>query len=149
MPKELTEKSCYESAYGGGAISPAQYLTEVICARISKRDNKELPVKFWNNPIWAKVFKQQIAAANSLLKKYLMKSIMDALAKEKTAYSLRAPWLVLAIKFADEERRKNAPECLSDVEVKNREITKRYHEYKETRQQFVAKPKRSLTKLDE
>jgi hypothetical protein len=92
MAKKRSEKSNFQSNYGGGNISPAQYITEQICAKIAKKKGSELPPKFWVLPAWEKYFRQQIPAANKLLKKYPYQVIVVALRDKRMWWleSLRA-----------------------------------------------------------
>jgi Fe2+ or Zn2+ uptake regulation protein len=87
----------YPSKYSNGkTISPAQYITEIICEKKAKIDKKDLHYRFWLNPIWEKFYKDQIASAYKLLKKYSDTAIIKALnsAKAEKIYSLRAPHLI-------------------------------------------------------
>lgn len=93
MAKEKSDTSKYESRYGGGFVSGGQYIAEIMCERIAKKDGRGLPVKFWNLPTWKKIFMQQLLASNGLLKLYHSQAILSALRKDTKAYSLRAPWL--------------------------------------------------------
>ncbi len=85
----------YESRYGGGQITAAQFLAEIMCERKAAIDKNDLPVKFWNNPKWKKFFCLQVIYANSLLKLYSDKAILSVLKDPRTKkiYSLRLEWL--------------------------------------------------------
>jgi len=89
--KNQTEKSPYKSGYSPSYITPAQYITELVCENIAFRDRKELFVKFWNSPEWSKVFRDQLDAANGLVKTYSPKAIIAALKSRdgKNILSLR------------------------------------------------------------
>ena len=51
MGKERTEKSRYSSRYSPSAyVTGPQYILELICERKAKRENIDLPIKFWNLP---------------------------------------------------------------------------------------------------
>jgi hypothetical protein len=94
----------YPSKYSNGrTVSAAQYITELICEKKAKIDNKDLHYKFWTNKEWSGFYKNQIASANKLLKTYSANAIIKALNndKAKKVYSLRSPFLVPIIK--DEE----------------------------------------------
>lgn len=93
MAKLRTDDSRYESKYGGGYVSPAQYIAEMVCERIAKKNKKDLPIKFWSTAAWKRSFLTNVLAANSLLKLYQPKAIIAALRKAYNVYSLRAPWL--------------------------------------------------------
>lgn len=90
--KKQTDAARFNSIYADGFVSAAQYITERICEKKAKRD---LPKKFWELPEWKVYFRQQIIAANGLLKIYSPSAIIAALRNPKSynIYSLRAPHL--------------------------------------------------------
>lgn len=94
MAKQESENSRYESKFGGGFVSPAQFIAEIMCSRMAKKDGYDLPMQFWKLPAWKKNFMSQVLAANATLKLYSVKAILTALRKVPNAYSLRARWLV-------------------------------------------------------
>lgn len=86
----------YPSRYSNGkTVSAAQYITELICEHKANIEKLDLHYKFWTNKEWSKYYRDQIATANKLLKKYTAKSIIRALNDHKAEkiYSLRAPHL--------------------------------------------------------
>lgn len=93
MPENQSDKSRYSSRYGGGFISPAQYIAELMCERIASSKGKNLIVKFWNSPEWKKPFMVQLLAANSLLKLYKPQAIISGLRRSPKTYTLHAKWL--------------------------------------------------------
>jgi hypothetical protein len=100
----------YLSKYSNGkSVSPAQYITELICEKMAKKENKDLHYKFWSSPQWQKYYRNQIGSANKLLKKYGDQAIVRALSNPKSAkiYSLRAPHLISII---EEEQNRLASE---------------------------------------
>ena len=97
MAKERTKKSSYASRYSpDGYVTAAQLITEICCEKKAWSEKKELPLKFWELEEWAKFYRNQIASANKLLKKYAAEAILQALRdkRTKTTYSLRANWLI-------------------------------------------------------
>ena len=87
----------YPSKYSNGKdVSAAQYITEIICEKKAKREGKDLHYRFWVNKEWAAFYRNQIASANKLVKKYNELAIVKALNNPKTEkiYSLRAPHLI-------------------------------------------------------
>lgn len=86
----------YISKYSNGKhVSAAQYITELICENKAKKDKLDLHYRFWTTKSWSTFYRNQIASANKLVKKYDPKAIIAAL-KHKDAekiYSLRAPHL--------------------------------------------------------
>ena len=86
----------YTSKYSNGKlVSAAQYITEIICENKAKKDKKDLHYRFWTTKYWEKYYKDQIASAYKLLKKYDTKAIINALKSDQgqKVYSLRAPFL--------------------------------------------------------
>ena len=94
---QMTEHNSYPSKYSNGkTVSAAQFITEIICENKAIREKKDLHYKFWTNKEWASFYKNQIASAHKLLKKYDASAIIRALknTKARNIYSLRAPHLV-------------------------------------------------------
>lgn len=86
----------YPSKYSNGKeVSAAQYITELICEKKAKKDSRDLHYRFWVNKEWEKYYRDQIASAHKLLKKYPEVAIIRALNNPQTSkiYSLRAPHL--------------------------------------------------------
>lgn len=87
----------YLSKYSNNkSVSAAQYITEIICENKAKKDGKDLHYRFWINKEWSVFYRNQIASAIKLLKKYSDIAIVRALKHTKAAkiYSLRAPHLL-------------------------------------------------------
>lgn len=87
----------YISRYSNGKeVSAAQYITELICEHKALLSKEDLHYKFWEHKKWAQFFRNQIASANKLVKKYDAKAIINALlgVKGQKIYSLRAPHLI-------------------------------------------------------
>jgi len=119
-------KNIYPSKYSNGKlVSAAQYITELICEKKAKQDKSDLHYRFWENPIWSKYFRNQIASANKLLKKYSAKAIIKALQDSKTdrIYSLRAPHLESTI---DQYERQLAVENTDFTKTVERKSNKSY-----------------------
>lgn len=85
----------YKSSFSGHDVSPAQYIAEIMCNRQALKKKERLPDKFWNTPKWRIPFKQQIIAANSLLKIYEPDEIIAAIMRKDAQwiFSLRFPGL--------------------------------------------------------
>lgn len=102
----------YISKYSNGKqVTPAQYITELICENKAKKDGKDLHYKFWTTSYWEKFYRNQIASANKLLEKYDPKPVIAAIrsAKGQKIYSLRASFLIpiideMAIKQESENK---------------------------------------------
>lgn len=87
----------YYSKYSNGkTVSPAQYITELVCENKAKKDKLDLHYRFWTTKTWARYYKDQIASAYKLIKKYPIKAIVSALRSQEgqKIYSLRAPFLL-------------------------------------------------------
>jgi hypothetical protein len=86
----------YISKYSNGkAVSPAQFITEIICERKAQDTKQDLHYRFWIDKKWFAYYKNQIASAHKLVKKYSAKAIIRALNTDqgRKIYSLRAPHL--------------------------------------------------------
>jgi hypothetical protein len=109
----MTKK--YISKYSNNKeVSPAQYITEIICENKAKKDKKDLHYRFWLSKEWAAYFRNQIATANKLLQKYNDVAVVRALKDARAAkiYSLRAPHLLPII---EQEQKK--------LEAENKTLT--------------------------
>lgn len=95
MAKDFTNKSGYKSSYSDSWITAAQYITELICENMARKNQQVLPYKFWNEYAWKGTFKRQLLLANGLLKIYSAAAIVQALRSKEgmKIYSLAAPWL--------------------------------------------------------
>ena len=89
MAKDRSEQSRFPSHYGGGWISAAQYLTECLCFLIARQQKKQLGERFWTQPYWARVFREQIPAANELLNEYSPGVILATL-RDKRCWKIRS-----------------------------------------------------------
>lgn len=69
-------------------ISAAQYLAEVMCYRMSRKNGKDLPPRFWQQTAWKRTYFLQVLKANALLKLYSQKAIFSAVRRLKWVYSL-------------------------------------------------------------
>lgn len=101
----MTTEKKYPSKYSNGkSVSAAQYITEIICEKKAKQEKKDLHYRFWTTKEWELYYRNQIASAHKLLKKYNETAIIRGLNNPRSAkiYSLRAPHLVPII---EEEQR--------------------------------------------
>lgn len=130
MAQEKSKKSGYSSKYGGGYISPAQFLAEMMCERLATKNKQKLPNRFWEDAFWAKTFKKQIMDANKLLKDHDIHHILKALDsfKCKFVYSLGLKNVLLpAIEYY---------ERLSETEAKAEEVRRQSGTNLELRKDF-------------
>lgn len=151
MQDERTPARPYRSLYGGGWLTPAQFLAEGMCARQARKDKTELPLKFWNEEKWKRVFLLQHRFALSLLKVYDAESVMRALRTStgKGVYSLGAKFLDPLVR--DEQRkaeRQEAARAAKSVEppVSSEPPAERPKEAEPPRPAFVRK-QTNLSKL--
>lgn len=87
----------FPSRYSNGKqVSAAQYITELICENKASIDKEDLHYRFWTTKKWSKYYRDQIAAANKLVKQYNPLAVVKALKDSKSSkiYSLRAPHLI-------------------------------------------------------
>ena len=122
----------FPSKYSNGKdVTAAQYLAELICERLAKKNKRDLHYRFWLNTEWEKEYKGQIAAANKLLSRFDIKHIIAALStyQGKKIYSLRAPHLVDMIitqsrKVDTAIDKKDVPNIQRNVQSYGRQNTK-------------------------
>lgn len=126
------------SRYGADKnIDAAQYIAEIMCERLARKEKQDLPVKFWNTPKWQRTFKQQVLAARSILKLHDANAVIAALRKTPTVFSLRAEWLQPIIRECAEKLKIVVTDKVSPEAVTVNE---------QPRQTFVSK-KSKLSKL--
>lgn len=111
----------YPSKYSNGKqVSAAQYIAEMICERLAKRNKKDLHYRFWLSSDWEKEYKGQITAANKLLQSYDFNEIVHALNSTYglKIYSLRAPHLPGII----EKTRSSIPKAKNNDKIIERNL---------------------------
>lgn len=134
----------FVSRYSNGKeVTAAQYITELICEKKAKLNKEDLHYRFWVTKKWAVFYKNQIATANQLTKKYDAIAIVRALnsPKTKNMYSLRAPFFT---KVVEEEAQK--------LNAQNTEMTQnieRKENKKFLKATFHPKKKSIISKLKE
>ena len=76
-------------------MSAPQYITELVCEKKARKDNKDLPRKFWEIKEWRNYFRYQITLANKLLKEFSESIVIAAIKDDRcwSLYSLRSPFL--------------------------------------------------------
>lgn len=85
------------SKYSNGkSVSAVQYITELVCENKAQQEKLDLHYRFWTTQFWEKYYKDQIASANKLIKKYTAEAIIAALRSNEgqKIYSLRASFLL-------------------------------------------------------
>ena len=87
----------YESLYGKGQCTAAQYIGELMCQRRAASLKRDLPSQFWEFKEWRNFLVYQITLANKLLKVYNEECVFSGLRDVKWAYSLKTKKLIDAI----------------------------------------------------
>lgn len=84
------------SRISGKPCRPAHMLVEIVLLRKAKKTNTILHGKFWNDSLWQKEYRQQIIAANSLLKLFPLQAIIAGLDSKDACwvYSLNYSGLI-------------------------------------------------------
>ena len=123
--RKRTDKSKYKHQTTGDHCTCAAYLAEMMCLRLAEYKNEgNLTYKFWNNKPWDWTFKQQMFAANSLIKKYGEKAVVRAVANQKSIFSLKnrrlLPEINKQVKLIEQEQTKPAQELDVKKEAKTR-----------------------------
>lgn len=123
--RKRTDKSKYKHQTTGDHCTCAAYLAEMMCLRLAEYKNEgNLTYKFWNNKPWDWTFKQQMFAANSLIKKYGEKAVVRAVANQKSIFSLKnrrlVPEINKQVKLIEQEQTKPAQELDVKKEAKTR-----------------------------
>ena len=123
--RKRTDKSKYKHQTTGDHCTCAAYLAETMCLRLAEYKNEgNLTYKFWNNKPWDWTFKQQMFAANSLIKKYGEKAVVRAVANQKSIFSLKnrrlLPEINKQVKLIEQEQTKPAQELDVKKEAKTR-----------------------------
>ena len=101
---EATPERPYQSRFGLGYVSDAEYLAELMVDRQARRIGRHLPDHYWNVQPWKSEWAMQVRFAKKLLSVYPKEAISRALRSKrgKEAYGLQAPFLVKL--FQEEER---------------------------------------------
>lgn len=147
MTINRTKKSTYPSRYSPDCwVSAPQYITELICEKKARLDKKDLPTKFWELKEWRNFYRNQITAANTLLKKYKAEAIIAALRDKKTfrIFSLRAPWLSGIIEEHESLLSKKQEQGTPHIEIPDVDINEKPRVSKEKRNKLS-----NLKRLDE
>lgn len=116
--KHSNPQPLYKSKYGGEVgqdrwVTAAQFLGEVMCERRARVEHKTLGHQFWaKDPYWAGIIRQQIAAANRLMKRLDPEgtgtgaealSIFLKSEKGRECYSLVGAWIVPEVELAHQK----------------------------------------------
>ena len=123
--RKRTEKSKYQHQTTGDHCTCSAYLAEMMCLRLAEYKNEgNLTYKFWNKKPWDWTFKQQMFAANELIKIYGEKAVVRAVIKQKTIFSLKnsriKPEIYRQKKIIEQEESKPTQELEIKKEAKTR-----------------------------
>jgi hypothetical protein len=123
--RKRTEKSKYKHQSTGDHCTCSSYLAELMCLRLAEYKNEgNLTYKFWNKKPWDWTFKQQMFAANDLIKKYGEKAVVKAVMNQKSIFSLKNKRLISEInkqiKLIEQEKEKPIQELDVKKEAKTR-----------------------------
>jgi len=122
----------YISKYSNGKkVGAAQYITEIVCENKARMEDKDLHYRFWVEPYWEKYYKNQIASAHKLVKKYDANCIAKALTKGagRRIFSLRAKHLIPLIEI-EEKKLSLAKSQKTIADIKTENIVVKKHKNK-------------------
>jgi hypothetical protein len=108
----------FKSKFSGFEVSAPQYLAELMCIRLAKKNNLPLPDKFWNTKEWRMPYKQQLMAAHALLKVYNARAVVAAVNRKEVSwmYSLRYDGLKQLI-IEEQAKLERIEEKISKIEI--------------------------------
>lgn len=87
MAKNRTEKSKWESSYGGGFIATSQYISEKICQRKADQERRgRLPSFFWQDDKWKNFYKQQTTFAAKMIKEFGETALLKAFRRQDVSW---------------------------------------------------------------
>ncbi len=123
--RKRTDKSKYKHQTTGDHCTCSAYLAEMMCLRLAEYKNEgNLTYKFWNKKPWDWTFKQQMFAANNLIKKYGEKAVVRAAVNQTSIFSLKNKRLISEInkqiKLIEQEETKSTQELDVKKEPKTR-----------------------------
>lgn len=72
-------KKKYNSAHGEKILTAEEYIAELVCENIAKRNRISLPNSYWSRPEWKEHFSKQRLLATGLLKLYPERAVISAL----------------------------------------------------------------------
>lgn len=109
--RKRTDKSKYKHQTTGDHCTCAAYIAEMMCLRLAQYKNEgNLSFKFWNKKPWDWTFKQQLFAANKLIKQYGEKAVLRAVLEKKSVFSLKNKQMLPEIKRQAEALKKETSE---------------------------------------
>ncbi len=102
----------FQSRYGGGTVTPAQYIVEIICEKKAHAAKETLPNRFWDLATWDAFFRKWVRPANKCIKQFGAMSVVNALRDPRSGkrWSLYTEFMLGLIKehakkIKEEEKR--------------------------------------------
>ena len=90
-------KQKYNSRYSPDKkVTCAQLIIEIVCENRAVKDDKELPIKFWDLDEWNKFYRMQLRYCHKLCKAHTPSKVL-AFIWQKKIWDLRAKWLDEAV----------------------------------------------------
>jgi len=126
--RKRTEKSKYKHQTTGDYCTCAAYIAEMMCLRLAQYKNEgNLAFKFWSKKPWDWTFKQQLFAANKLIKQYGEKAVLRAVLEKKSIFSLKNKQMLPEIKRqADAIKKQTSEEQKLDIKKNAQNRKKSY-----------------------
>ncbi len=93
MTTQPTSKQQYKSRYTDRYITAPQYIAELVCENIARKNEQQLVVRFWNTSQWKSTFRYQLILANGLLRLYDASVIVRTIRENGRILSLKSPVL--------------------------------------------------------
>ena len=116
MAQKETDKSHYDSKWGGGKITAAQFIMELLCEKIATWRKKTLTNKFWLEKEWKQTYILQMLHVNALLKVYPEQVIITSIKRVEKLTSIKVPWFQNVLK--EEYDKWKLKQKIEKVEIK-------------------------------
>lgn len=120
MAKRRTKHCKYQSKYAPDTwLNVAQYLAEIMCERLAKHHEVTLTTRFWENDPWCKTFRTQLYFAQSLLKVFSERALLNGINRPEVRhiYSLGAKKVLNKVFQHEETKLKITQEIINDFDT--------------------------------
>lgn len=87
----------YPSKYTNDLVTAANHITEILIERKAAKDGKILREYFWRDPVWKRLYQLTLLQVAKLLNVYSEAAVLNAVKREKWAYSVQPPGVKQAI----------------------------------------------------
>ena len=87
----------YTSKYTDGLVTPANHIVEILMERKANKDGIKLTKAFWQLPQFKRPYQLNLLQVSALLNAYSDKAIINALNREKWAWSVTAKQVKQAV----------------------------------------------------